>query len=222
MVVSLKNVSMTSSKLLVTAKSVAADPGAPNAKNQLAAAARAVTDSINYLVDVCTSAAPGQNECDNAIRNIQSMRPLLENPSDPVSDLSYFECLDTVMEKSMSLGDGMTGIANHAKKSEHEQFSVAVRGVSSSICGLVEAAAQAAYLAGVSDPTSVAGKPGLVDQAQFFRAAQAIHTGCQSLSNPTSSSQQVRIPFSISHVLPFFFFFLSYNIIDLVLSAASH
>ncbi|XP_015512363.2 talin-1 isoform X1 [Neodiprion lecontei] len=191
MVVSLKNVSMTSSKLLVTAKSVAADPGAPNAKNQLAAAARAVTDSINYLVDVCTSAAPGQNECDSAIRNIQSMRPLLDNPSDPISDVSYFECLDTVMEKSKSLGEGMTGIANHAKKSEHEQFSVAVRGVSSSICGLVEAAAQAAYLAGVSDPTSVAGKPGLVDQAQFFRAAQAIHTGCQSLANPTSSSQQV-------------------------------
>ncbi|XP_076285547.1 talin_middle and talin-RS domain-containing protein rhea isoform X2 [Lasioglossum baleicum] len=191
MVVSLKNVSMTSSKLLVTAKTVAADPSAPNAKNQLSAAARAVTDSINYLVDVCISAAPGQNECDNAIRNIQSMRSLLDNPSESISDASYFECLETVMEKSKSLGDGMTGIANHAKKSEHEQFSVAVRGVSSSVCGLIEAAAQAAYLAGVSDPSSVAGKPGLVDQAQFLRAAQAIHTGCQSLGNPTSTEQQV-------------------------------
>lgn len=40
MVVSLKNVSMVSSKLLVTAKHVAADPAAPNAKNQLATAAR--------------------------------------------------------------------------------------------------------------------------------------------------------------------------------------
>ena len=190
-VISLKNVSMTSSKLLTTAKSIAADPNAPNVKNQLSAAARAVTDSINYLVDVCTSAAPGQNECDNAIRNIQSMRSLLDNPSEPISDASYFECLETVMEKSMSLGDGMTGVANHAKKSEYEQFCVAVRGVSSSICGLIEAAAQAAYLAGVSDPTSVAGKPGLVDQAQFLRAAQAIHTGCQNLSNPTSTQQQV-------------------------------
>lgn len=190
-VVSLKNVTMTSGKLLVTAKSVAADPTAPNAKNQLSAAARAVTDSINYLVDVCTSAAPGQNECDNAIRNIQSMRSLLDNPSEPISDASYFECLETVMEKSKSLGDGMTGIANYAKKSEHENFSVAVRGVSSSICGLIEAAAQAAYLAGVSDPTSVAGKPGLVDQAQFLRAAQAIHSGCQILSNPTTTQEQV-------------------------------
>lgn len=85
MIVSLRNVSMTSTKLLSTAKSVAADPNAPNAKNQLSAAARAVTDSINYLVDVCTSGAPGQNECDNAIRNIQSMRSLLDNPNQPVS-----------------------------------------------------------------------------------------------------------------------------------------
>ncbi|XP_046684218.1 talin-1 isoform X2 [Homalodisca vitripennis] len=191
MVVSLKNVSMVSSKLLVTAKYVAADPAAPNAKNQLAAAARAVTDSVNYLVDVCTSAAPGQKECDNAIRNIQAMRPLLDNPSEPISDASYFDCLDTVMEKSKSLGDGMTGIANHAKRCQHEQFGESVRSVSDSICGLVEAAAQAAYLLAVSEPSSVAARQGLVDQAQFARAYQAIQGACASLSSSTSNQQQV-------------------------------
>uniref|UniRef100_A0A646QFM5 Talin1 n=1 Tax=Hemiscolopendra marginata TaxID=943146 RepID=A0A646QFM5_9MYRI len=191
MVVSLKNVSMVSSKLLVTVKSVAADPSAPNSKNQLAAAARAVTESINHLVDICTSAAPGQKECDNAIRNIQMMRPLLDYPSEPINDATYFECLDTVMEKSKNLGDGMTGIANHAKKSEHENFGEAVKGVSEAICGLIESAAQAAYLVGVSDPSSVAGRPGLVDQSQFARASQAIQMACQNLVNPTSDQQQV-------------------------------
>ncbi|KAL0267697.1 UNVERIFIED_CONTAM: hypothetical protein PYX00_009891 [Menopon gallinae] len=191
MVVSLKNVSIVSSKLLSTAKTVASNPTAPNAKNQLASAARAVTDSINYLVDVCTSAAPGQKECDNAIRNIQAMRPLLDNTTEPISDSTYFECLDTVMAKSKSLGDGMTGIANHAKKSEHEQFGEAVKGVSGSICGLIEAAAQAAYLVGVSDPSSIAGRPGLLDQNQLARASQAIQTACQDLVNPTSNQQQV-------------------------------
>lgn len=105
MVISLKNVSVTSSKLLSTAKSMSADPTLPNGKNQLAAAARAVTDSINHLVDVCTSAAPGQTECDNAIRKIQAMKPLLDNPSEPINDMSYYECLDAVMEKSKSLGE---------------------------------------------------------------------------------------------------------------------
>lgn len=32
---------------------------------------RAVTDSINMLLNACMSAAPGQKECDNALRNIQ-------------------------------------------------------------------------------------------------------------------------------------------------------
>ena len=32
---------------------------------------RAVTESINHLIDVCTVSAPGQKECDNALRQIQ-------------------------------------------------------------------------------------------------------------------------------------------------------
>lgn len=190
-ILSLKNISMTSSKLLQTAKMVSVDPTSPNAKNQLTAAARAVTQSINYLIDACTFAAPGQKECDNAIRNIQSQKPQLDNPSEPINDFTYFECLETVMEKSKSLGEGMSGIANHAKKSEHEQFGEAVKEVSSSICGLIEAAAQAAYLVGISDPTSVAGRPGLVDQSQFARACEAIQSGCQTVSNPASTHQQI-------------------------------
>jgi talin len=50
------------------------------------------------------------------MRAIQWTRSLLEKPNEPVNDMSYFECLDTIMEKSKSLGDGMTGTANNANK----------------------------------------------------------------------------------------------------------
>ncbi|XP_043217689.1 talin-2-like isoform X2 [Amphibalanus amphitrite] len=188
---SLKSVSTVSSRLLNAAKTVSADPSAPNAKNNLTAAARQVTDSINSLVNVCTSAAPGQRECDNAIRQIQSLQPLLANPTEPISDCSYFECLETVMDKSRSLGDGMTGIANHTRQPDPERFGQAVGSVSESICGLIESAAQASYLIGVSDPTSVAGRPGLVDQSQFGRAREAIQQACVALTDRASSQQQV-------------------------------
>merc|ERR1711963_105914 len=158
MVTTMRNVTSSSSTFLNFAKTVSIDPTAPQAKNNLTAAARGVTESINNLINVYTSAAPGQNECDNAIRAIQSSRHVLENSNQCISDMSYFECLDTVMEKSKALGDGMTGIANHAKHSEHDMFGEAVKGVSEAICGLVEAAAQAAYLVGVADPSSVGGK----------------------------------------------------------------
>lgn len=146
MVHSLKSVSTTSSALLTTAKSLSADPNLPNGKNQLAAAARAVTDSINYLVNVCTSAAPGQNECDNAVRQIKAMRHLLDNPTEPINDSSYYEALDTVIEKSKILGEGLSGITSSAKVSEHEKFVEHVNSFSSAICSLIESAAQTAYL----------------------------------------------------------------------------
>nr|CAH7755545.1 unnamed protein product [Callosobruchus chinensis] len=191
MVHSLKNVSTTSSALLTTAKSLSADPNLPNGKNQLAAAARAVTDSINFLVNVCTQAAPGQNECDNAIRKIKAMGHLLDNPTEPINDSSYYEALDTVIEKSKVLGEGLSGITASAKASEHEQFTEYVKSFSGAICSLIEASAQSAYLVGVSDPSSIAGRPGLVDQAQFARASQAIHQGCAALSSPSSPQKQV-------------------------------
>lgn len=47
------------------------------------------------------------------------------------------------------------------------------------------------FQVGVSDASSVAGRPGLLDQAQFARASQAIQQGCTSLTSPSSSQQQV-------------------------------
>nr|XP_022902800.1 talin-2 isoform X2 [Onthophagus taurus] len=190
-VYSLKNVSTASSGLLRTAKTVSADPNLPNGKNQLQSAARAVTESINSLVEVCTSSAPGQAECDNAIRNIQAMKPLLDNPTEPINEFTYYECWEAVKDRSKCLGEGMTGITNSAKQSDHEKFAEYIRIINDSICGFVEATAQAAYFVGVSDPTSTAGRPGIIDQALVARAAQAIRVGCQQLSSPTSAQDQI-------------------------------
>lgn len=36
----------------------------------------------------------------------QAVRGLLENPNEPVSELSYFDCIESVMENSKVTGDG--------------------------------------------------------------------------------------------------------------------
>uniref|UniRef100_A0ABM5EYZ9 Talin-2 n=1 Tax=Pogona vitticeps TaxID=103695 RepID=A0ABM5EYZ9_9SAUR len=187
----LKNISMASSKLLLAAKSLSVDPGAPNAKNLLAAAARAVTESINQLITLCTQQAPGQKECDNALRELETVRGMLESPNEPVSDLSYFDCIEGVMENSKVLGEAMAGISQNAKTGDLPVFGECVGVASKALCGLTEAAAQAAYLVGISDPNSQAGQQGLVDPIQFARANQAIQMACQNLVDPTSSPSQV-------------------------------
>ncbi|XP_062998915.1 talin-2 [Elgaria multicarinata webbii] len=187
----LKNISMASSKLLLAAKSLSVDPGAPNAKNLLAAAARAVTESINQLISLCTQQAPGQKECDNALRELETVKEMLENPNEPVSDLSYFDCIEGVMENSKVLGEAMAGISQNAKTGDLPVFGECVGVASKALCGLTEAAAQAAYLVGISDPNSQAGQQGLVDPIQFARANQAIQMACQNLVDPASSPSQV-------------------------------
>uniref|UniRef100_A0A8C3GAY7 Talin 1 n=1 Tax=Cyclopterus lumpus TaxID=8103 RepID=A0A8C3GAY7_CYCLU len=144
----LKTISMSSSKLLLAAKALSTDPNSPNLKNQLAAAARAVTDSINQLITMCTRQAPGQKECDNALRELEVTTILLTEPC--------FLCAG-----------------------------------SKALCGLTEAAAQAAYLVGVSDPNSSAGQKGLVDPSQFARANQSIQMACQNLVDPACTQSQV-------------------------------
>uniref|UniRef100_W5NC10 Talin 2b n=1 Tax=Lepisosteus oculatus TaxID=7918 RepID=W5NC10_LEPOC len=187
----LKNISMASSKLLLAAKSLSVDPGAPNAKNLLAAAARAVTESINQLITLCTQQAPGQKECDNALRELEAVKGMLDNPNEPISDLSYFDCIESVMENSKVLGESMAGISQNCKTGDLPAFGECVSVASKALCGLTEAAGQASYLVGVSDPNSQAGHQGLVDPIQFARANQAIQMACQNLVDPASSPSQV-------------------------------
>lgn len=187
----LKNISMASSKLLLAAKSLSVDPAAANAKNLLAAAARAVTDSINQLITLCTQQAPGQKECDNALRELEAVRGMLDNPNEPVNDLSYFDCIESVMENSKVLGESMAGISQNCKTGDVPAFGDCVGSASKALCGLTEAAGQASYLVGVSDPNSQAGHQGLVDPIQFAKANQAIQMACQNLVDPESSPSQV-------------------------------
>ncbi|KAK7891552.1 hypothetical protein WMY93_023515 [Mugilogobius chulae] len=171
----LKNISMASSKLLLAAKSLSVDPGAANAKNLLAVAARAVTESINQLITLCTQQAAGQKECDNALRELEAVRGLLETPNEPVSELSYFDCIESVMENSKVLGESMAGISQHCKTGDVTAFGESV-GVASKPC-----------VGSLKQQDSQSGHEGLVDPIQFARAHQAIQTACQNLVDPASS-----------------------------------
>ncbi|XP_026634903.1 talin-2 [Microtus ochrogaster] len=138
----LKNISMASSKLLLAAKSLSVDPGAPNAKNLLAAAARAVTESINQLIMLCTQQAPGQKECDNALRELETVKGMLENPNEPVSDLSYFDCIESVMENSK---------AQHTHDAITEAAQLMKEAVDDIMVTLNEAASEVGLVGGMVD-----------------------------------------------------------------------
>lgn len=96
---------------------------------------------------------------------------MLENPTEAVNDMGYFDCIDSVMENSkvcpphfshllltvllhvftnlyhvcyllQVLGEAMAGISHNAKNSNLPEFGDAVSSASKALCGLTEAAAQ--------------------------------------------------------------------------------
>ncbi|KAK1887499.1 Talin-2, partial [Dissostichus eleginoides] len=140
----------------------------------------------------------GQRECDNALRELEvavltytAVRGLLDNPNEPVNELSYFDCIESVMENSKVLGESMAGISHNCKTGDVMAFGESVCVASKALCGLTEAAGQASYLVGVSDPNSQSGHEGLVDPIQFAKAHQAIQMACQNLVDPASSPSQI-------------------------------
>uniref|UniRef100_A0A8C2KR57 Talin 2 n=1 Tax=Cyprinus carpio TaxID=7962 RepID=A0A8C2KR57_CYPCA len=157
----LKNISMASSKLLLAANLGRGQPAGQRQEKQA------------------------------FIKRETAVRGMLDNPNEPVSDLSYFDCIESVMENSKVLGESMAGISQHCKTGSVPAFGDCVGVASKALCGLTEAAGQASYLVGVSDPNSQSGHQGLVDPIQFARANQAIQMACQNLVDPASSPSQV-------------------------------
>uniref|UniRef100_A0A8C1UL22 Talin 2a n=1 Tax=Cyprinus carpio TaxID=7962 RepID=A0A8C1UL22_CYPCA len=135
----LKNISMASSKLLLAAKSLSVDPAAGNAKNLLTAAARYFRTCIIY------------KQC----------MGLLDNPNEPVSDLSYFDCIESVMENSKILGESMAGISHNCKTGDvpaahtHDAIAEAAQlmreAVDDLLLTLNEAASEVGMVSGMVD-----------------------------------------------------------------------
>uniref|UniRef100_A0A673MXQ0 Talin 2a n=1 Tax=Sinocyclocheilus rhinocerous TaxID=307959 RepID=A0A673MXQ0_9TELE len=178
-----------SAKLISEAKEALVAPGDAEIQQRLAQVAKAVSHSLN----ACVNCLPGQKDVDMALKSIGE-KCLFST----VTSKEIFYMLLQVSPLKMVvlnckniLGESMAGIFHNCKTGDVPAFGDCVGGASKALCGLTEAAGQAAYLVGVSDPNSQAGHPGLVDPIQFARANQAIQMACQNLVDPDSSPSQV-------------------------------
>ncbi|XP_075240900.1 talin-1-like isoform X4 [Convolutriloba macropyga] len=161
----------SSSILLDTSRQVFATSGSSNSADtsaqlhpKLSASARAVVSGINAMLELVLQSSPGLKHCDSAIRNIELVSKMLQNPNRPINNRSYFENFENVMEQSRALGSNMSQLTFDANRGDLDQFGERVEATCQSICQLMEGAAQIAYLVGASDERSKPGKKALVDR----------------------------------------------------------
>lgn len=72
----------------------------------------------------------------------QSVRHILDRANFPINNEGYYESLDSVTEQAKRLGEGMTGIARHAKNQDTQSLCESVHIAADAICGLAEGATQ--------------------------------------------------------------------------------
>ena len=207
----LRQLYSNSNKLLHSAKSVLADPNALTSRQQLLYAIKQVTQSINKIVDLCTENSDygSEKECDNTVRNIITTMNLVGDViTDPISStfVSYYDCLDKIIEYSRHLGESVTGVANSCKSQNLETFDKFIKETSCSLSGLVEAAVQSAYLIGLSDSESKPGKMPILDTSQFIMFSQKIQDTCSGLQilanqslGPDEQKQLIQAATQIAH-----------------------
>jgi talin len=203
---SLRDVYTSSNKLLQGAKQIAADPQASNIKNQIAIAAKNLTDSINSVINLClenNATSSAQKQCDNALRDIETIRTIVSDTftNEPVNDLNYYDCLDQIFEQSKALAESITGLKISTDPTNLNSFIKYVKDVSHSICGLVEASVQSSYLVGVSDVGSRRGKTAILDATHFISSAKTIQDACDDLVTvpPLSQQQLIQAATLIAH-----------------------
>ncbi|EDQ91246.1 uncharacterized protein MONBRDRAFT_6317 [Monosiga brevicollis MX1] len=154
---------------------------------QLGSAMRNLTTCLNGLLETCSSAAPGQQECDTAERSLQAVLTGTEEALAPVSSLNYFQCFDEIMDASKELGSSLAALAAGAREQDMAKFGDALDAMTGSTSQLVRASTQAAYLMAVSDPTSTTGEQGLLDPLAVAQAAQAIDEAAVLLMSSSST-----------------------------------
>jgi talin len=198
----LNEMSDCSLRLLNSVKSFLIDSQTPAVRNQLALAAKGVTDSINTLINISLSEAnnstaqnsPAQKQCDQALRDIESLRNTVQEAciSQPIKDnMSYYECLEQIFEQSRILGESLNGLKASAETFNTGLFVKCVRDVSNAVRGLIEASMQSAYLIGASDIGSKTAKPAIFNAKEFSDLNKVLHDACAGLLTQSKSQQQL-------------------------------
>lgn len=187
---SLRQVASCSSKLLIASKNAASDSQNTFLRNSLHSACKSVTDAVNDLLSQCVILDNlVASECDAAHRRIQSSRLHLHNVQQPLSNASYFNCMEQVICLSSKLNEQLSALNNSLN--DQPQCVQSIKQSTTTICDLIEKTAHSAYLIGAADPSSISGKPALVNVEKLQYANEQIERACKQLTSRTNEKQDI-------------------------------
>ncbi|KAJ3159120.1 Talin-1 [Geranomyces michiganensis] len=174
--------------MLNMTKQCALDPSNAGLRSLLMGATKDISDSINKLLEVCSAAAPGHAECNNALQILNVASSRLGSVNDATfNDDTYGESIAKISATSKQLATNLAAMSSNARTGNVIKLANDTIDLANAIVALTEGNVRAAYLVGVADESSIAAIPPIVDQAEFSAAALDIKRACAKLVDPTNT-----------------------------------
>ncbi|KAI8799801.1 hypothetical protein BJ742DRAFT_115886 [Cladochytrium replicatum] len=178
--------------LLTKAKQAALEPDNNLLRSDVLAAAKAISKSLNQILDICSVSAPGHSECNSALSNLTSLQSRLEETVDGLGSNrdSYGDALQKLSDQCKTAVQLITSLPQHARGGDHAKLAQESVPLSDTIAAITDTVVRCAYLVGVADPASIPATSSGVDQFFFANAGKQIHAACEKLANETVQTQQ--------------------------------
>ncbi|KAJ3025177.1 UNVERIFIED_CONTAM: Talin-1 [Siphonaria sp. JEL0065] len=184
----------SSKSLLSATTGVSLDSGNAGLRNELLANARSVGSALSAVVDLCSLPAPGHKDCNKALQVLMTSLNRLGQVNDDLGGKdSYNEAHFKITEIFKQITTQISALSKAITASSADSLKMGSEVVTISQCvgNLTEVNARAAYLIGISDPSSTPATPALIEQTAFSQAECEIKEACRKLVDPKNKQDVI-------------------------------
>eukprot|EP00124_Ichthyophonus_hoferi_P002808 Ihof_evm4s210 gene=Ihof_evmTU4s210 len=191
----LKSLANATSGLLLAVSQARSNPNGSTGKGVLSQKAKEIQIALDNLVANISPSNDNVRICENVLRDMKTLLAnTQENPTEPINDLKYMECVAMVTAMSgslISVARTILNPVNCTSTDARNSMILAVENGDQLVKDMTNATMQAAYLIGVSDPLSTPAIPCVIDSQAILQSQALINKAINVMSLPESSPQEI-------------------------------
>ncbi|KAI8614346.1 hypothetical protein BC830DRAFT_1169513 [Chytriomyces sp. MP71] len=190
--VTVSNVCNLTRDFLLSATQCSLDGSNNGFRTDLMIQMRALGASLNAAAQFCTQPAPGHDDCEKAMDILMmALNRMSQSNDDLVAKETYVECSRKATDLSKQMSSKLSSLASFASSGEYQKLPDSIVSVSQTTGQITENCAQAVCLIGLSDTSTIAATPPLLDFPQFLSALKEMKEACIMLVDPKNHQNTV-------------------------------
>ncbi|KAJ3396785.1 Talin-1 [Lobulomyces angularis] len=193
LMIMIQDIGTSSTIALQAAKSLSSDKENVSYREQLFKSAKSINDSMNSILELCAASSVGHTECNRSLNIIKSASSKLEHtaPVDINTSFSYAECLMKLTATSKLAIATIGSLNTIARSGDMQKLATKVTEVANVMESINDISVKAAYLIGVSDPSTIPATSGPIDRAAINQSGIDIKGSCEKIIDPNNTQKEI-------------------------------